>query len=149
MAETKYIDENFARVKVREPLANADTEVISQAIVDACDQVDSYLDAALQKRGITVAFPLTDPNDLTDNFKVAVAYWTAGIVLETHTSPEAGARMIKRAKGLLDEYLTTHHFTPTTEKEPVSKPTVVPYSNKGEVPLTNLRDPMDLLGGDC
>lgn len=148
MAENKYIDENFAKEKVREPLRSADTEVISQAIIDASDQVDLYIKAALQKKGITIALPLTDPNDITDNFKVAVAYWTAGIVYETHTNPEAGARMIKRAKGLLDEYLLTHGFTPTGNKDPVSSPTVVPYSNKGEVPLTDLQDPLRFTGGD-
>lgn len=138
MPETEYITSVEAKALLDQPLAHASAAFLTQAIRDASDEIDKYL----PKNGYKDDIPVTG-DLLSDDFKIAVAFWTAGCMYWSHGEPERGKMFKKEAKIKMDNWLATTEFT--AEKEAtVSAPSVLQYSTKGDIKKTDLTDPLDL-----
>lgn len=143
MPETEYITSAEAKALLDQPLGHASATFLTQAIRDASDEIDKYL----PKNGYKDDIPVTGTL-LSDDFKIAVAYWTAGCMYWAHGEPERGKMFKKEAKAKMDMWLATTDFTEEKEAT-VSAPSVLQYSTKGDIKKTDLTDPLNLSEGDA
>ena len=145
MAEFQYITNEEAEVLMPEPLGGiGDSEILAQVLIDASDEIDAYM----TELGVKVDKPISETYR-TDQFKIAVAYWATALLYETHSNPDPdeAARKMKRAKEKIRRFVNTTHWTDAPVTQSTAVPTTVPYSNKGDVNLTDLTDPLNLDAG--
>jgi len=141
MAEFQYIENEDAKAIKPEPLAGIDdAAVLTKCIVDASDDID----AELKSMGIKVDLPIAVAYR-DDYFKITVAYWASAKFFESLEAQEETADYWeKKARRRLKIFFNKTHWTEDPVTQDVATPRTVPYSNKGEVKLTDLSDPLDL-----
>lgn len=140
MADIQYIEEEYARAKVKEPNRLADATALKNAIIDATDEIDGFL----RQEGYTGTLPLP-VGDRGELFKFGVAHWVGAILYFSHgpKNYEAGEKIMARAQAILRSFLAS---VPLTEPiaDSVAKPSTYQYSSKGDLKQTDLTDPLDL-----
>lgn len=137
----EYIDNKFASQKVDEPCSQInenDTAELKMKIKDAEDEVNDFL----RDLGYDGAIPL-DSTDITDSFKLAVAYWAGSILYYSHSDPDAGSKMQKKAEKMLTRFYNTHKFV-NVVKSTKSKPSTYRYIDKGNIDLVDTTDPTEI-----
>ena len=122
MAANRYLVDNAEAIKYQpQPLNEADTAILTQAVIDAEDKIDGILS---KEYGIIT--PITGA-DITTLLKRACAKLVAAILYSGADQNIQAGNEEKAAMGIIKEYVSK---TDLDHGEPISAPDIINYQEE-------------------